>query len=323
MGVRAQLHMHRCKALVHASACIPRPVHLSGACACLCAQGPGGCVLALTSMLPSSPSRLRTEMHSRAPCPLASRLPPAASRRGVWLSSAPAAVMGRQGQWQVPTFHLLRLSAPASPHIIPMSNRERPFPSGPTGDGATQGHPLAREGSWQAARRRRVMRKETLGFPVPLGSPWGCLGSRTDTPGSRPALVSHTRRRGGWKDLQPCQGGGEGRAGRTSWMSTIALHCKRSHEEAPATSDLPASAPSPWPKPHLSCAVVVASLLGPAQRVVSHPQGSSRRLRLEGTRGGGLWLEERGRYCDKGWFPNLKFSELKGQRVETKEGQKP
>lgn len=126
--------------------------------------------------VPRSLSWLRTEMPVRAhggePRPLASRLPPAASCRGVWLISAPAAATGRRGQRQVPAFHLLRLSAPASPHIIPVSNRERPFPSGPTGDGATQGHPSAQEGSWQAARRRRrVMRKETLGFPVPLGSP--------------------------------------------------------------------------------------------------------------------------------------------------------
>jgi len=68
------------------------------------------------------------------------------------------------------------------------------------------------------------MRKETLGFPVPLGSLglFGVLDGQRWEPASS---VSHAGRRGGWKDLQPCQGGGEGRAGRVSWTSTIALRC--------------------------------------------------------------------------------------------------
>lgn len=56
----------------------------------------------------------------RAPRPLDVPVPAAdgvARRggRGGRLSSAPAAAVGRQGQQQAPTFHLLRLSAPASP----------------------------------------------------------------------------------------------------------------------------------------------------------------------------------------------------------------
>lgn len=106
-------------------------------------------------------------------------------------------------------------------------------------------------------------------------------------------------------------------------MSTIALRCKgATRKHLGLERSWPLFLPL-GPKSHLSCTVVVASLLGRAQRTVSHPQGSSWMLRLRGPQGGGLWLEECGRFCDKGWVPNLQFSELKGQRVETKEGQKP
>lgn len=106
-----------------------------------------------------------------------------------------------------------------------------------------------------------------------LLAPWGCLGSRTDAPGSRPALLVT---RGGWEDLQPRQGGGEGRAGRTPWTSC---------EEAAGARDLPAS----WPRHRLPCAALVAPLPGPAPRAASHPGGSSSPTGR--TRGGCSWKD--------------------------------
>lgn len=99
-------------------------------------------VLALTSLSPCRPEMLVAE--HRVPSPAARHPWPQS-----WLSSAPAAARGGRGQSQAPAFHLLQLSTPASPRIIPMSNWERLFPSGPTGDGATQGHPLEQAG-WLA-----------------------------------------------------------------------------------------------------------------------------------------------------------------------------
>lgn len=108
-GVRAQLRVDRRKALVHAHS--PAAFLWCGGTSGWM-DGGGSHARSHLRVPPSSLSRLRMEMHvhvrSPEPRPLASRLPPVASRR---LSSAPAAARGRQ----VPTFHLLRLSAPASP----------------------------------------------------------------------------------------------------------------------------------------------------------------------------------------------------------------
>lgn len=164
------LHGPMLKALPHACACMHGPVHFAGACACLYTQEPGGCVLALTSMSPQQP--VPAQDGDAQPSAASPRQPPATRGlvpgRLAELSSSCGD--GKTRSEASAHFPFTATFRPCIPPHHPMSNRERPFPSGPTGDGATQGHPLAQEGSWQAARRRRVTRKQTLGFPVPLGS---------------------------------------------------------------------------------------------------------------------------------------------------------
>lgn len=173
-----------------------------------------------------------------------------------------------------------------------------------------------------------MRRKETLGFPVPLGS-LALFGVPSCHPWEPASSLSHAGRRGGWKDLQPrCQGGQSGQGCLAKHSHT--LPCRgdaRRHPgletfRPPGTNwrlhpSAPISGKGPWqpllhPLSHPSCGVAVASLLAPMgawHPTLGAPLGG---CSLQGTLGEGLWPAERGHFCDKGCFPNTQFCEFKG-----------
>lgn len=99
-------------------------------------------------------------------------------------------------------------------------------------------------------------RKETLGFPVPLGS-LALFGVPSCHPWEPASSLSHAGRRGGWKDLQPrCQGGQSGQGCLAKHSHTLPCRGDTRRHPGPETSRPPGtiwrlhpSAPISWKGP--------------------------------------------------------------------------